>query len=132
MKKNVLMALILGAFVLTACGEEPTPVATDAPVPPDYAGLSNPLGSDAAGDGAQVFKNNCASCHGPQGHGDGPAGAALNPQPKDLAELQDIAGDDFLFWRISEGVDGTSMIGWSGILTDEQIWQLVSFVRTLN
>ena len=132
MKNTVFMALILGAFVLTACGNGPTPASTDAPVPPDYAGLTNPLGSDAAVDGAQVFKNNCAACHGPQGHGDGPAGAALNPQPKNLAELQIVAGDDFLFWRISEGVGGTSMIGWRGILTDEQIWHLVSFIRTLK
>jgi mono/diheme cytochrome c family protein len=71
-------------------------------------------------------------CHGSQGHGDGPAGQALDPKPRNLAELQAKAGDDFLFWRIREGKPGTSMVAWKGILTDEQTWQVVSFIRTLK
>jgi mono/diheme cytochrome c family protein len=49
-----------------------------------------------------------------------------------LAELQPKAADDFLFWRIHEGKPGTSMVAWKGILSDEQIWQIVSFIRTLK
>ena len=74
----------------------------------------------------------CEVCHGPQGHGDGPAGQALEPRPGNLAELQTQAGDDFLFWRIREGKPGTSMVAWKGILTKEQIWQTVSFIRSLK
>ena len=85
-----------------------------------------------AADGAKVFKNNCEVCHGAEGHGDGPAGQALDPQPKNLAELQAVAGDDYLFWRVSEGKPGTSMVAWKGILNEEQIWQVVSFMRTLK
>lgn len=106
--------------------------ATLAPVPAEYAGLTNPFGVEAADQGAEVFKSNCQACHGPQGHGDGPAGQALDPRPRDLAEIQTAAGDDFLFWRIREGKPGTSMVAWKGILTDEQIWQTVSFLRTLK
>jgi hypothetical protein len=60
------------------------------------------------------------------------AGQSLDPRPKNLADLQRIVGDDYLFWRIHEGKPGTSMISWNGILTDEQIWQAVSFIRTLK
>ena len=81
---------------------------------------------------ARLFKTNCESCHGPQGHGDGPAGAALDPAPKNLAELQAMAGDDYLFWRISTGKEGTSMVPWKGVLSDDQIWQVVAFIRTLK
>ena len=94
--------------------------------------MSNPLGENAADDGANVFHIYCESCHGSHGHGDGPSGQSLNPKPKNLADLQTVAGDDYLFWRISSGKPGTSMIGWSGILTDEQIWQAVAFIRTLK
>jgi mono/diheme cytochrome c family protein len=90
------------------------------------------LGADAASAGADVFHTNCEACHGPQGHGDGPAGQALDPKPRNLAQLQASAGDDFLYWRIHEGKPGTSMVAWKGILTDEQIWQVVSFLRTLK
>lgn len=133
MKKVLFVALVLVVLTLSACGGAAAP-ATPAPVPADYAGKTNPLGADAAAAGAEVFKTNCESCHGPQGHGDGPAGAALDPTPKNLPELMAMpgSGDDFLFWRISTGKEGTSMVPWKGVLTDEQIWQAVAFIRTLK
>ena len=71
-------------------------------------------------------------CHGSQGHGDGPASGSLDPKPKNLAVLQESVDDDFLYWRISEGKPGTSMVAWKNILTEEQIWQAVSFIRSLK
>lgn len=135
--RKIIFVMLVGILALTACGGNGTSSsanenATPAPVPAEYAGLTNPLGTDAAGEGAKVFKSNCEMCHGPQGHGDGPAGQALDPKPKNLATLQTQAGDDFLFWRISEGKSGTSMVAWKGILTEEQIWQAVAFIRTLK
>ena len=137
MIRKVLYLAVLSSFVLTACGEsnspaDSEPISTPAPVPAEYAGKTDPFGPEAAGDGAKIFKTNCETCHGPQGHGDGPAGAALDPGPKDLSELQKVASDDYLFWRISEGKEGTSMVAWKGILKEEQIWQVISFIRTLK
>jgi len=137
MIRKAFYLVVLSFFVLTACGENNSPagsepISTPAPVPAGYAGKTNPFGPEAAGEGAKIFKTNCETCHGPQGHGDGPAGAALDPRPKDLSELQKVAGDDYLFWRISEGKEGTSMVAWKGILTEEQIWQVISFIRTLK
>ncbi len=134
MKKFLFGVLVFTALVVVACGGGGgvDAVATLAPVPSDFAGQTNPLGSDAPAAGAVVFKTNCEACHGPQGHGDGPAGAALDPAPKNLAELQAKAGDDYLFWRIAAGKEGTSMVAWKGVLTDEQIWQAVAFIRTLK
>lgn len=135
MKKVLVVVLVFATFVLTACGGgggSADVVATLAPVPAEFAGQTNPFGADAAVEGANVFKTNCKSCHGPQGHGDGPPGVALDPQPKNLAELQATAGDDYLYWRINTGKEGTSMVAWKGVLTDEQIWQAVAFIRTLK
>lgn len=133
MKKVLFVVLMLAALLLAACGGggAETVVALDS-VPADFAGKTNPLGADAATAGAEVFKTNCAACHGDTGLGDGPAGAALDPAPKNLAELQAQAGDDYLFWRITTGKEGTSMVPWKGILTEEQIWQVVAFLRTLK
>ena len=133
MKKVLFVVLMLAALVLAACGGggAETVVALDS-VPADFAGKTNPLGADAATAGAEVFKTNCAACHGDTGLGDGPAGAALDPAPKNLADLQAQAGDDYLFWRITTGKEGTSMVPWKGILTEEQIWQVVTFLRTLK
>ena len=130
MKKVLFVVLVLSAVVLAACGSQAA--ATPEPVPAEYAGVTSPLGADAATAGAEVFKTNCESCHGPQGHGDGPAGAALDPQPKNLAEFAPTVGDDYLYWRINTGKEGTAMVAWKGVLTDEQIWQAVAFIRTLK
>lgn len=135
MKKHLLFILILGALVLAACGggggASEEPAALD-PVPAEFAGKTNPLGADAATDGAKIFQVNCEACHGTQGHGDGPAGQALDPKPKNLPDLAAKVGDDYLFWRVATGKPGTSMAPWKGILTDEQIWQAVAFIRTLK
>jgi mono/diheme cytochrome c family protein len=136
--RKIVLAMVAGILLLTACGgNEPSSSGTNAnatlaPVPAEYAGLTNPLGADAATTGADVFRTNCEMCHGPQGHGDGPAGQSLEPKPGNLAEVQTRAGDDYLFWRIHDGKPGTSMVAWRGILTDEQIWQAVAFLRTLK
>ncbi len=134
MKRIYFIVLIVGAISLSACGSsvDANTMATLVPVPPEFAGQSNPLGADAAIAGGEVFKTNCEACHGPQGHGDGPAGAALDPAPKNLAELQSTTSDDYLYWRINTGKPGTSMVGWQGILTEEQIWQVIVFIRTLE
>ena len=131
MKKVFFGILVLSAIVLAACGggSDATAIAT---VPAEYAGATNPLGADAATEGAEVFKTNCESCHGPQGHGDGPAGAALDPAPKNLPEIAAQVSDDYLYWRINTGKEGTAMVAWKGVLTDEQIWQAVAYIRTLK
>jgi hypothetical protein len=135
--KKILCFVILNSFLLTACGESngspvSEQISTPVPVPEEYAGKTNPFGSDAADEGAETFRINCETCHGPRAHGDGPAGQSLDPRPKDLSELQKISSDDYLFWRISTGKQGTSMVAWKGILSEEQIWQVISFIRTLR
>lgn len=138
MKKTFVLFVLAAAFFLAACGgsEEdaaaPRAIGTLEAVPAGYAGKTNPLGADASAEGAKIFKTNCETCHGAQGHGDGPIAASLDPKPQNLAELQAVAADDYLFWRISEGKPGTSMPPWKNILTEEQIWQLAAFLRTLK
>ena len=137
MKKTPYLLLLLLILTLTGCGTStttPYPDATVAlePVPAEYAGKINPLGADTAAVGETVFNTNCSVCHGPQGHGDGPAGASLVPAPKNLVELSKVASDDYLFWRISTGKNGTAMVAWKGVLTDEQIWQVISYIHTLK
>ena len=134
--KMLLIVLGLALLLLVACNNDSSEVGVDnstpAPVPAEFAGKINLLGADAVTAGAEVFKNNCEACHGPQGHGDGPAGAALDPRPKNLAVFAPAVGDDYLYWRINTGKEGTSMVAWKGVLTEEQIWQVISFIRTLK
>ncbi len=134
---RTVFLVVLGVIMLTACGassrsSDPNSNAPLTTVPAEYTGKTNPFSSDVAPQGEKVFQTNCQMCHGPQGHGDGPAGQSLDPKPKNLAVLQKSVGDDYLFWRINEGKPGTSMVAWKGILSEEQIWQVVSFLHTLK
>jgi len=135
MNKTFLLGIaLLLLVILSACGgyvavEAPESLAT---VPPAFAGKTNPLGPDASTAGAVTFKTDCASCHGDTGRGDGVAAMDLNPRPANLVELNSTASDDFLYWRISTGVDGTAMPAWKGLLDEQQIWQVIAFLRTFK
>jgi mono/diheme cytochrome c family protein len=128
---------VLSTVILAACAGGST--GTTAPEPPaEYKGKTNPLAgqADAATAGGQIFAERCASCHGSTGMGDGPAAASLDPKPADLAAAQKDLGDDVIFWRIMDGGAmapfNSSMPAHKSILSEDQVWQLVTFIRTLN
>jgi hypothetical protein len=66
--------------------------------------------------------------------GDGPAGQVLDPPAAPIAHTSQMAGDDYLYWRISEGgvPFGTAMPAWKGTLTEDDIWALITYVRALG
>jgi mono/diheme cytochrome c family protein len=111
-----------------------------AEVPAEYANLTNPLLDDATAmtAGQAIFEANCAACHGQTGAGDGPAGVALNPKPADLADgaMMHELSDSYLYWRISRGGTmppfNSAMPAWEAQLSETEIWQVISYVRTLS
>lgn len=80
--------------------------------------------------GKASYKINCASCHGDNGDGKGPAGAALNPPPRNLAEpAAFVQGNtrDKVFNTITKGIPGKAMIAF-GHLSEEDRWGLTDYV----
>jgi mono/diheme cytochrome c family protein len=57
-------------------------------------------------DGHQLFKTYCASCHGENGHGNGPAADSLRHVPPDLARYSMKNGGVFPAERLARIVDG--------------------------
>jgi mono/diheme cytochrome c family protein len=110
-----------------------------AEVPHEYEDLVNPFDGDADAleAGGELFAVSCASCHGDEGMGDGPAAAALDPMPASLADssMMSELSDAYIFWRITEGgieePFSSAMPPWGETFTEEQRWQLVSFIRSL-
>lgn len=98
-----------------------------------FGGLA--YAAQGPGEAASNYSNFCATCHGATGKGNGPAAMALNPKPKDFADCKTMAKitDETLFKAIHGGGQtvGLSpmMPAWGGSLTDQQIHDLVRYVR---
>jgi mono/diheme cytochrome c family protein len=145
MRKSIYLLLVLaviGALALAACdgggGQTPAAGGTARPTPPpEYAGKTNPKTNDAASAaaGKDLYAINCTSCHGETAMGDGPTAASLDPKPKPLASEMKSLSDDYMFWRISEGGAfppfNSAMPAWKASLTEDQIWQVITYLRTL-
>jgi copper transport protein len=114
---------VAGAFVFY------TPPA-GAPI-----GLVNPIApnQESIAIGRALYEANCLPCHGPAGRGDGPVGLTLNPRPADLSlhVVPGVHSDGQLFEWITYGFEGSVMPAFQGVLTDDQRWHLVNYIRTL-
>ena len=76
--------------------------------------------------GQQLWEDNCVSCHGESGQGDGPAAEWLQPRPANLAEHEyssDSVAD--VLWN---GVEGTSMSAWRD-LAPQNLAALIEVVQ---
>lgn len=79
-------------------------------------------------------KGACVNCHGLEGAGNGPVAAQLNPLPRNFQHhgFWRHRTEGEIFWVIKHGSPGTSMIGFVGQLTDEEIWAIMQYVRTFS
>ena len=97
--------------------------------------LKNPVGAAnkvaSVKRGAKIFKTRCMICHGTLGKGDGIGGKALNPKPQNLTlSMVQNQTDGEIFWKVANGRN--DMIKWGPILSEEQRWDIINYVRTLK
>ncbi len=80
--------------------------------------------------GKEIYRQNCAVCHGFTGDGKGVPPEELDPPPPDftLPEFWKDKSNSFLFHIISNGIG--QMPAWSDSLTPEQIWNVLSYIKT--
>ncbi len=81
--------------------------------------------------GREIYVNTCIRCHGIDGKG--AQGIKLVPPPADLSSPA-VQGrlDGTLFKRIHEGKPNTAMGAWKHSLSDDEIWDVLAYVRTLG
>ncbi len=78
--------------------------------------------------GERVFRAQCGRCHGRDARGNDETGAP------DLTtgQFSRASTDAGMFSVIREGIDGTAMIGISPRASDQTVWQIVSYINSLN
>jgi mono/diheme cytochrome c family protein len=81
--------------------------------------------------GNKVYQDRCALCHGPEGKGEGPAAAALNPKPRNHTDgaYMNSRTDAQLLEVIRHGKGG--MPAWGGVLSETEIQAVLKHVRSL-
>ena len=130
MKTLKLLFVSASALMLNA-----TLVAQPKPwvVPANFNSMKNPIAQSVASTktGLDLYTKNCASCHGKAGLGDGVKARALKTFPGDFskAEFQGQTDGDH-FYKTKTG--RSEMPKYEGKLTDNDIWNLVNYMRTLK
>lgn len=95
---------------------------------------SVPAEAPSLARGAQVYRENCVSCHGAAGRGDGPEAASLDPRPASLADasaLRDRSPLDF-YHRVTIGVVGTAMPAFESRLPPDDRWAAAAYTTLLR
>jgi mono/diheme cytochrome c family protein len=131
-------AALVAPLALAQPADCPQPRFTGQ-APADYYTRTSPVApTDEVLKAAQTLflgtkrQASCAVCHGEKGDGKGLLSAQYDPPPRNFACAKTVNGvpDGQLFWIIRFGSPGTAMPPHSK-LSDDQIWQLVGYLRQL-
>ena len=140
-----LLAIAVGVFVVAELGLYP--IGADSPpgsleralagrAMDRYAEKHKPAGdnpvqitSDNLTEGAKEYEEHCAFCHGGAKAKISPMQDKLNPPAPQLIDRIPHDDEAWLFWVIKHGVRMTGMPAWDGILSDEEIWKIIAFIK---
>lgn len=145
----VTMILILGlgllfalkGFVSMRADNHPSKIeatlagrAMDASVARAAPKVTNPVTADEANlvAGARLYRDHCALCHGDPVHPKALLADSLNPPaPQFMNDMADMP-ENQNFYILQHGIRWTAMPGWKSVLTEQQIWNLVTFLSHMN
>ncbi len=114
---------------------------TTAQAPNEIESLKNPLEStrENLDRGESLYQRTaeptaCKVCHGPTGNGFGMMAQGLSPMPRNFScnETMSKITDGQMFWIIKNGSPGTGMPAFKLFLSDEEIWQLILYIRRFS
>jgi len=154
MKRRVLVALIALVLIAGAGFAGFTQIRLDAIQQPGYLetvfatqakhlligwksrkGIPPPPGNLQVSieEGDKVYATDCTMCHGSDGHTPTDNGRWMYPRASDLTsrEVQDYS-DRELFWIVKNGIRLSGMPAFGKVESNEHIWNLVHYVRTLH
>lgn len=136
----VLLFALLG-FVSMRADSPPSKLETaiagyamDASVARDAPKLPNPVAADEANltAGARLYRDHCALCHGEPAHPKAPLADSLNPPAPQFLDDKPGMAENHNFYILQHGIRWTAMPGWKNVLSDQQLWQLVTFLSHMS
>jgi mono/diheme cytochrome c family protein len=133
-KVSIIVSLLFAAGMITAqnvSGQENQSKLWE--VPEEYKNMENPVakGEESNKIGKALYDRQCASCHGKTGLSDGFKSRTLSDFAGDFSgDYYQNQTDGEHFYKTKFGRE--EMPKYDGILTDEQIWNIVNYMRTFK
>ena len=109
--------IVLAALGLLEFGERPV---GENPIEPT---------ADSVAAGRVLYFRECASCHGDDGRGDGPAASGLSIPPSDFRIHIPFHSDRFFFLVMSNGF-GSAMPGFADRISEEDRWNVLNYLQS--
>jgi mono/diheme cytochrome c family protein len=144
---TVILVLALGlvfalmGFVSMRADNPPSKLETtiaghsmDASVARAAPKVTNPVAADEANlaAGARLYRDHCTLCHGDPVNAKAPLADSLNPPaPQFMKDMADMP-ENQNFYILQHGIRWTAMPGWKSVLSEQQIWQLVTFLSHMH
>ncbi len=131
MNKNKTLKWLMSLAVIAVIGAPGSLFAQQAP---------DPVKTELLEQGKLVYFKRCVWCHGVEGGGDGPAADRLFTRPRNFiqgtfkirwTDSGELPLEDDLIRTVKNGLPGSAMPPWQGILSDAEIVAVVNFVKTL-
>lgn len=94
----------------------------------DVPSLDDPA---MAQQGLIYYRDQCVQCHGAPGVARHDVGKGMTPVPPNLAHTTSNRTPAEIFWTIKHGIKMTGMPSWQFIFNDEEIWEIVAFMRQM-
>lgn len=122
--RKIVAALLLSSVVAAPAMAVPKPTVADMSLPMPQ-GLKGNLAK-----GRDFFMQNCYTCHGVTGGGDGPRAYFINPPPRNflLETSRQYLNRPALFEAISNGRTGSEMPAWNKVLSNQEIADVAEYV----
>ena len=128
MRKSFSRIIVTGILLAVV-----TSVVIIAQGNPEAAKVKNPVSAtpESIATGKQIYTRYCATCHGINGQGG--SGSDISPPAPNLTDDEWKRGstDGEIFDVIKNGVPDLTMEPWGNRIKDEDIWNVVNFVRSL-
>lgn len=104
--------------------------AMDASVDRHAPEAKNPLQANDATliAGAKIYADRCAICHGDPARSESPLAHSFNPPPPQFMTDAADMGDSDNFYITTHGIRWTGMPGWGKVLSENEIWHVVTFI----
>jgi len=140
-----LVILVLAALALMRLGLMPVnadgthsslearvmPLVLHASIVRHASGETNPISvtEENLKAGVSTYKAMCARCHSTPGGNPSVYGQSFYPPAPQLLGGVSNYTDAQLFWLIKHGIRNTGMPAWGAMLSDDEIWQIVSLLK---